>query len=118
MAPNGSPRVLEGVWGGGAGVWGARLRPMCEYGRVPMKRDNDAARVLWRLSGIGIELIVLIVVFMVIGWLLDRWWGTSPWMMLSLAVLGVVGGLYKAAMEARAAGDKAQEKYRRDHPRN
>ena len=87
-------------------------------GGMPLQRDNDAVRALWRLSGIGIELVVLIVVFMGIGWLLDRWWGTSPWLTLSLAVVGVVGGLYKAALEARAAGDKAQEKYRRDHPRD
>src|SRR5438270_1302877 len=30
----------------------------------------------------------------VIGWLLDRWWGTAPWLMLGLLFLGFAGGMF------------------------
>ena len=30
----------------------------------------------------------------VIGWLLDRWWGTAPWVMLGLMFTGFAGGVF------------------------
>ena len=32
----------------------------------------------------------------VIGWLLDRWLGTAPWLMLILLFLGFAGGMFNA----------------------
>jgi ATP synthase protein I len=32
----------------------------------------------------------------VIGWLLDHWLGTAPWLMLTLLFLGFAGGMFNA----------------------
>jgi ATP synthase protein I len=41
----------------------------------------------------------------IIGWLLDRWLGTSPWLMLILLFLGFAGGMFSAfRISSRRAG--------------
>lgn len=51
--------------------------------RPPAKGYAQGSRVLAELIGapLGAALI---------GWLLDRWIGTAPWLMLVLLVLGIV----------------------------
>lgn len=51
--------------------------------RKPGSGDNLAARVLSELVG-GL------VGGGVIGWLLDRWLGTSPWLLLVMIFLGII----------------------------
>ena len=59
--------------------------------------------------GQGLDAVISIVVFVAIGFFLDRWLGTTPWLMLVMAVLGGIGVFYrlKAAydlkMEQQAA---------------
>ena len=41
----------------------------------------------------------------VIGWLLDRWLGTAPWLMLTLLFLGFAGGIFNVfRISSRQAG--------------
>jgi F0F1-type ATP synthase assembly protein I len=88
---------------------------------MPPQTDRERVealrRSLWRLSGLGIELIGAIVALMAIGWLLDRWLKTSPWFFVGGAVVGIVGGLFKAVREASAAERGAQEDQRRERER-
>jgi len=42
---------------------------------------------------IGIELFVAIVVSTVLGWAIDRWFGTRPWGMIVLFFLGIAAGM-------------------------
>lgn len=49
---------------------------------------------LWALSGKGLELAAGVAVFAVIGWWLDNWLSSSPWFFLTLAGVGLVGGMY------------------------
>jgi len=42
---------------------------------------------------IGVELVAALVVGVGIGVLLDRWWGTSPWMLLAFFLLGAAAGI-------------------------
>ena len=51
----------------------------------------------WRIS---LELVVAIVFSGVIGWLLDRWLGTRPWLMIGLVVLGFAAGIRNAVRAA------------------
>lgn len=39
----------------------------------------------------GMDIALVTVVFVVIGWLVDRWLGTQPVFIITLLVLGVVG---------------------------
>lgn len=47
----------------------------------------------WTLSA---EFVSAVLAWTGIGWLLDRWLGTDPWLVASGAMLGFVLGLYLA----------------------
>ena len=47
----------------------------------------------------------------VVGWLLDRWWGTRPWAMLILLFLGFAGGIFNVfrISSKQAGGDRHEQ---------
>ncbi len=62
--------------------------------------------VAWRIS---IELAVAIGVCSAIGFGLDRWLGTAPWLMLVFLVLGFAAGIrnvYRAAQQIAATAEE------------
>jgi F0F1-type ATP synthase assembly protein I len=46
------------------------------------------------LLGAGVELGGAVALMVLGGWWLDRKLGTAPWIMLTGAFVGIVGGLY------------------------
>jgi ATP synthase protein I len=50
-------------------------------------------RRLSELASLGLVLPSSIAVGLFFGYLLDRWLGTAPWLLLIFTVLGVVSGL-------------------------
>ncbi len=42
---------------------------------------------------IGIELVAAVAVSVALGWAIDRWLGTRPWVMLVMFFLGVAAGM-------------------------
>lgn len=49
---------------------------------------------------VGVELVSALIVGAGIGWLLDRWLGTGPWLMVVFLFLGMGAGIanvYRAA---------------------
>lgn len=46
------------------------------------------------LAGLGVELVVPIVVFMYIGYRMDRWLETSPWLFVVGSFLGIAISFY------------------------
>ena len=65
-------------------------------------READAAG-WYKMAGIGFEFVAAIALFGGIGWLLDRWLATSPWLLIVGFGLGFASGLwlmYKAARNA------------------
>ena len=60
--------------------------------------DTSALARGFRLSA---EFVAGILVGAAIGWLLDRWFGTAPWGMVMLLLLGFAGGILNMI---RAAG--------------
>lgn len=85
--------------------------------RHEVKRDGDDAdggrgmpqtATGWVLR-LSVELAAGLVVGGVIGWLLDRWWGTSPLMLIVFFLLGATAGIYNVFRSAlrmnRAAED-------------
>ena len=42
---------------------------------------------------IGIELVTAVVVSGALGWAIDRWLGTRPWVMLVMFFLGIAAGM-------------------------
>ena len=41
------------------------------------------------------SLFAAVVAGLIVGWLLDRWLGTSPWLLVTGIVLGMVAGFYE-----------------------
>ncbi|MBE3124586.1 MAG: AtpZ/AtpI family protein [Acidobacteria bacterium] len=50
-------------------------------------------RRLSELASLGLVLPSSIIVGLFFGYLLDRWLGTDPWLLLAFTVLGLVSGL-------------------------
>ena len=68
-----------------------------------------------RHSGVGLELAGALAGFALIGYWIDRWYGTDPWGLVIGVILGLVGGLYnlvrqslQAVREARIEDEAAQ----------
>lgn len=80
------------------------------------ERDRQFRRDMWRDMDSGwtmtAELLTATAVWMGIGWLLDRWLGTDPWIMLGGALLGFALGTYVIFLRADEQG-KAEESRRR-----
>ena len=63
-----------------------------------------------RHSGVGVELAGAVAGFALVGYWVDRHYGSQPWGIVAGLILGIVGGLYnfvKAAL--RATRDAQQE---------
>ncbi len=60
-----------------------------------MVESDDQRQQLYRISGAGVEFASSMIGFGVVGYLLDWWLGTLPWLMLVGIVLGFVGGMVR-----------------------
>lgn len=56
---------------------------------------------------IGVELVSALIVGVGIGVLLDRWWGTAPWMLLLFFVLGGAAGILNVYRAMAGYGEAA-----------
>lgn len=75
-------------------------------------RDPNSRRDLWRDADTGwlmtAELLTAVGVWGGIGWLLDRWLGTEPWILVAGLLLGAGLGTYIVFLRADAQG-KSEE---------
>lgn len=53
-----------------------------------------------RFATAGLELLGILLVLIGLGYLADKHWGTRPWGVLTGAVIGIVGGLYRLIRDA------------------
>ena len=64
-----------------------------------MKIRQENKEELNRKSGIAyaaaFSLFASVVSGMIVGWLLDRWLGTRPWLLVAGIVLGSAAGFYE-----------------------
>lgn len=56
---------------------------------------------------IGVEFVGAVIVGGLIGYLLDRWLGTKPWLMIVLLILGFAAGIRRAMVTSRQADEAA-----------
>jgi ATP synthase protein I len=47
----------------------------------------------WAYAGLGFEIAVPLALGVFVGYKLDQWLGTRPWLVLTGAVLGIAAGL-------------------------
>lgn len=82
------------------------------------KRGGGKKRAAWAeylsLSTIGIEMGAALVVGLVLGWYLDRYFGTRPWLLVIFTALGIGAGfrnIIRVALEqGRANRTDAEDK--------
>jgi ATP synthase protein I len=88
----------------------AKLKAAEERLRPPTP-DRPAGISGWGLAGrVGVELVAAIGGGAFFGWLLDRWLGTSPFLLIALFLLGGAAGVVNVnrAM-TRLMGDQAKK---------
>ena len=61
-----------------------------------------------RHSGVGLELAGAIAGFALVGYWIDRWYGTDPWALIIGVILGLVGGLYNLVKQSLQAVREAR----------
>ena len=75
------------------------------------KEDRRAFyRELGRYSALGLEMAVSVVIGLAVGYYLDKWLGTGPWMTVIWIAIGFAAGvrsLYRAAL--RSGKDPGKE---------
>lgn len=64
-------------------------------------------RDLGQIGSVGFTLVSYVLVFTGIGYLLDRWLGTEPWLMVAGVFVGAVLGFY--AMIRTLIADSSEE---------
>lgn len=57
--------------------------------------DQDVARKSGVAYAAGLAIFFSVVAFLGFGWMLDRWLGTSPWLLVGGVVLGSAIGFYE-----------------------
>jgi ATP synthase protein I len=62
---------------------------------VPEDDNEEANRKSGIAYGAALVLFSSVVAFCGAGWLLDRWLGTKPWLLVTGIVLGAVAGFYQ-----------------------
>jgi len=53
---------------------------------------QETAQSIGAISSVGLSFVLAIVLGAWFGYLLDKWFGTSPWFFLAFFVLGFVAG--------------------------
>jgi ATP synthase protein I len=90
----------------------ARLQRLGErLGQLRTRRSSEAksnadtsadASAFARGFRLSAELVAAVLFGAAIGWLLDRWLGSSPWGMIVFLLLGFAGGVLNVARSAGA----------------
>lgn len=91
-----------------------RLREREEAKRPAAKWDDDTRGALGMAMRIGVELVAAVGVGAGIGYLLDRWLDTAPWLLVVFFLLGSAAGMmnvYRSMLGmGQAVGYSAERK--------
>lgn len=84
-------------------------------GSIPRKNASAAKGnpIVGKALKIATELVAAVVVGGVIGWALDRWLDTRPWLLLVFLTLGIAAGfknVFRVAWEMQAEAEAEQKR--------
>jgi F0F1-type ATP synthase assembly protein I len=75
---------------------------MPEERQRPTQTLGEAVRTVGALSAVGLTFVLAVVLGAGLGYLIDRWFGTSPWGFLVCFFLGMAAGV-RAVMRTVAS---------------
>lgn len=76
-----------------------------EPGKTPGEPEEGEFRHYLRFSTLGIEIGVALAIGILIGWYLDRLFGTEPWLMILFSIFGIIAGFRNIVRLARKDWD-------------
>lgn len=83
-------------------------------------KSGDSTK-LWRISGMGLELVGAIIGMAALGWFIDRGLSSSPKATIACLIIGIIGGGYnfiREALKISRAESAAYKAAHRDRPRS
>lgn len=73
-------------------------------------QDKDVWNLIGTASVMGLHIVSGTLVGLVMGWYLDKWLGTGPWLLLVFLILGIVAGFMNMFRDAKKLyGSKKKE---------
>jgi ATP synthase protein I len=72
-------------------------------------KSSGAMGLLGTVGTIGMQLVVATFIGLAMGYYLDEWLGTQPWMLIIFLLLGIVTGfrdVYREAMRLQKSADE------------
>lgn len=64
----------------------------------------------WKASLLGIHLVTCTFVGFLIGYFLDKWLGTEPWLLLAFLIFGIAAGFKNMYMEVKKIQENENKK--------
>lgn len=72
-------------------------------------KPSGALEMLSTAGTIGLQLVVSTFIGLAMGYFLDKWLGTSPWLLIVFLILGIVAGFRDVFREAKRLQSKDGE---------
>ncbi len=96
---------------------GERLAEVqARHAPTPPPDSRARGEALGHALRLGVELVAGVAVGGFIGWALDRWLGTAPFLMVVFLILGAVAGIMNVIRTAKAMQAKAAPPAGKDLP--
>jgi ATP synthase protein I len=80
---------------------GAKIDSAKSRHAMPNRRDSSQGNAMARGLKVTSELVGGILVGSVLGWLLDKWLGTFPWLFILFFLLGFAAGMLSIIRQAQ-----------------
>lgn len=64
-------------------------------------KDKNVRESIASASVVGLNLVSATFVGLFIGWWLDKWLGTKPWLLLAFLIFGIIAGFRNVITEVR-----------------
>ena len=77
-------------------------------------KDRSLREAIASASVVGLNLVSATFIGLAMGYWLDRWLGTEPWLLLTFLVLGIAAGFKNVVLEVRKI-QQADKNAQEDH---
>ena len=79
-----------------------------ELQKTSLDENNKRGLFMGSAFRLGTELVAAVVVGTIIGFILDNWFGTKPWFIITFFFIGVIAGILNVIRVANNMQNKNQ----------